>query len=199
MDPKSILSIPAAYRVFQRLIRGNARRDYVNQYIMPSAGDRVLDIGCGPGDILDDLPEIDYLGIDISRPYIEAAKSRFGQRGRFLCIPLKELVVEEPESFDIVMANGVVHHLDDEEALELYRLARVALRSTGRLITRDPCFQEGQSRVARFLISNDRGEHVRHSEEYRALAAQVFPKVTLTVRHDMTRVPYTHAILECRS
>jgi SAM-dependent methyltransferase len=156
-----------------------------------------LDIGCGPGDVLDYLPNVDYLGLDLSPKYVESARVRFGSRGRFLCKSVEEMVIEEPASFDIVMANGVVHHLDDTSATHLYRMAHVALKPAGRFVTLDPAFAEGQSPLARILVGNDRGEFVRTSEGYAALASRVFPDVRVSVRHDLLRVPYTHAILEC--
>jgi SAM-dependent methyltransferase len=157
----------------------------------------VLDIGCGPGDILEYLPDVAYVGIDLSPSYIEAARVRFGSRGRFICKPVEEMVVEEPESFDIVMANGVVHHLDDSSAMGLYGLARAALKPTGRFVSIDGAFVKGQSPVARLLLRNDRGKFVRAPEDYAALASRVFPDVKVSVRHDLLRVPYTHVMLEC--
>ena len=40
-------------------------------------------------------------------------------------------------SFDIVIAHGLLHHLDDRQATELFALARAALRPGGRLIIID--------------------------------------------------------------
>src|SRR5262249_46044409 len=138
-DLRSILGVPAAYRLFARLIAGNYRDLYLREYVQPVSGQRVFDIGCGPGDILADLPDVYYVGIDISSKYIEAARRRFGSRGIFRCEPLAEAVVREPASYDIVLANGVLHHLTDDEARQLLELARGALKPTGRLVTHDPC------------------------------------------------------------
>jgi SAM-dependent methyltransferase len=198
MGWKSILGIPACYRLFKAALSGHfGRRAYVRDYLRPKAGDRVLDIGCGLGDVLEYLPDVDYLGLDLSPKYVESARARFGSRGQFLCRSVEELVIEEPASFDIVMANGVVHHLDDTSAIRLYNMARVALKPEGRFVAIDGTFAEGQSPLARILVKNDRGKFVRTSEGYATLASQVFPNVKVSVRHDLLRVPYTHAILEC--
>jgi SAM-dependent methyltransferase len=197
VHPKSILALPRAYRLMDRLVAGNFRKHYVGQFVRPTPGDRVLDIGCGPGDFLEYLPEVDYLGLDVSLPYIVAARARHGQRGTFVCMPVKDMILDEPGTFDIALANGVAHHLDDDEALKLYRLAETALRPGGRLVTYDGCFERGQSPAARYILSHDRGKHVRTADGYFALASQVFPTVKVSVFHNLLRIPYTHAFLEC--
>jgi SAM-dependent methyltransferase len=157
-----------------------------------------LDLGCGPGQILEDLPAVDYLGVDSSAKYIRAARARYGERARFLESSIRDAVLDSPGSYDLVMATGVLHHLDDEEGLALFRLARQALRPDGRLVTLDGCFQQGQSTVAAWLLRMDRGKFVRTRDEYIGLASRVFPHVEAQVRHDLLRVPYTHIIMECR-
>lgn len=75
------------------------------------SGDRLLDIGCGPADILAYLPEtVDYTGFDISERYIAAAQRRYGERGKFSVRPVSR-IAEENGTYDIVIAIGVLHHL----------------------------------------------------------------------------------------
>jgi len=98
-----------------------------------------------------------------------------------------------------VLATAVLHHLDDNHAVSLFELARRALKPGGRLVTYDGCFEAGQPKLARFVVSRDRGQYVRESAEFAKLAAQVFPQVRSFVRHDLLRIPYTHVILQCRT
>lgn len=93
---------------------------------------------------------------------------------------------------------GVLHHLDDGEALHLLRTARAVLAPHGRLVSFDPSFTEPQGRLERWILGLDRGENVRHGDAYEALARRVFSRVDLSVHHDVLRIPYTHAILICR-
>jgi hypothetical protein len=76
-------------------------------------------------------------------------------------------------------------------------LAKAALKKSGRLVTLDPCFVEGQSPIARFLLSRDRGQNVRDAEGYRALMSSTFDSMASHIRHDLNLFPYTHLIMEC--
>lgn len=198
MDPRKLLAIPAIYSLFRKFIgRDSVRRQYAESHIRAQVGQHVLDIGCGTGDILDFLPDVDYVGFDIDPDYIRAAQQRYGSRGTFFCEPVGEGMNAPAASFDIVIAHGLLHHLDDEEAIALFRIARKALKPGGRLITFDGCFSDDQSRLSRFFVSRDRGRHVRRREAYEALGLTAFGRVKVTIRHDLIRIPYTHIIMEC--
>lgn len=195
---RSVLSIPAIYSLFKLIIGGSSSRTtLVREYVRPKCGDRILDIGCGPGDILPYLPDVKYVGFDTSQEYIKAAQTRYGVRATFICEQVSTTTLKEPSSFDIVLAIGILHHLDDAEALQLFHLAQAALKPGGRLITFDGVFVEKQSPFARYIISRDRGQNVRTKEGYLAIASQVFSNIAVTIRHDLLRIPYTHLILEC--
>ncbi len=204
---RSVLSIPAIYSLFGLIIGGSSSyKIFVKEYVRPKRGDRILDIGCGPGDIVPYLPGVEYLGFDASQEYIKAARERFGEghlanRPRhpvtFICDQVSTTTLKERSSFDIVLAVGILHHLDDGEALQLFHLAQAALKPGGRLITLDGVFVQKQSPCARYIISKDRGQNVRTQQGYLQLASQVFSTITTSIRHDLLRIPYTHIILEC--
>ncbi len=99
--------------------------------------------------------------------------------------------------FDIVLALGVLHHLDDDEAVALFQLARDAMKPGARLVTIDGVWTDDQSEVVKYLLSRDRGRFVRSQDGYRELAAKVFSNIESVIRHDMLRIPYTVVILKC--
>jgi SAM-dependent methyltransferase len=99
--------------------------------------------------------------------------------------------------FDLVLATAVLHHLDDDEAVQLFEVAREVLKPGGRLITLDGCFVADQSSITRFILSRDRGRYVRTKDAYLSLAQKSFKDVQLSIHHDLIRIPYTHIIMEC--
>lgn len=177
-----------------------ARRGWkrlVADFVRPIPGLKVLDIGCGPGDLLDYLPPgVEYWGFDISESYVKFAKEKFGCRGRFYCQLLSINDLSLMPKFDIVVASGVLHHMDDLVANEFVSLAHAALRQGGRLVTLDPCWSDDQSEIARFIISRDRGQNVRDARGYETLVESLFPNRMVTVRH-RAWIPYTHCFMEC--
>jgi SAM-dependent methyltransferase len=194
---RSVLSSPSIYNLFQNMMGARGvRSEFARESIRARSLDRVLDIGCGTADILEFLPNIQYYGFDISEPYIAKARSRFGDRGTFECRILSASDVAALPKFDLVISIGVLHHLDDEVAKSALQTAFSALRPDGRLITLDPCFAKDQNPVARFLVSQDRGQNVRDLVGYKNLAHSIFAKVQAEIRH-RAWLPYTHCILEC--
>lgn len=197
MDLRSVLAIPSVYRIFTKIIGGSrARVSFIRQYVKPKENDKVLDIGCGPGSILEFLPMVDYVGFDSNSDYIEAAKKRFDGR-EFMCKNVSRDAITG-SSFDLVLALGILHHLNDDEASQLLELAHNALRTGGRLVTLDGCYVKNQSKLARYLLSKDRGQFVRQADAYVTLARSVFSSIEVTIRHDLILpIPYTHIIMEC--
>jgi cyclopropane fatty-acyl-phospholipid synthase-like methyltransferase len=133
----------------------------------------------------------------MSQPYIEAARKKFGHRGNFICKKLDEQVVSNMNPFDSVLAIGVLHHLNDDEALQLFKVAYTALKPGGRLITVDPVFYEGQANLERFFISKDRGQYLRFNHDYRRLVPDYFGSVKESIRSGLLYMPSSLMVMEC--
>ena len=196
--PRSVLSHPWVYDLFQTIMGAHrARRNFSKNIIQAHPGSRLLDMGCGTAQILNYLPkDIDYWGYDISPAYITAAKAKFGGKGHFACRFLEESELAAMPPFDIVLAIGLLHHLDDDTTRKMFYLARIALKPGGRFVSLDPVLTADQNFLARLLVNRDRGQHVRNGEGYLALARKEFYFAKGRMRHRLW-IPYSHWIMEC--
>jgi SAM-dependent methyltransferase len=197
---RAILGSPMVYDVLQSIVGASRmRRELVERHLRPWTDAAFLDIGCGTGAILDHMPAIHYLGLDTSDGYVAAAQARYGTRATFIACDAVEAIKRIDTRFDLILASGLLHHLDDTPAVELFAHARRLLAPRGRLVTVDGCWQAGQSMVARFLLSHDRGQNVRDVDGYRRLARTSFEDVQAEIRDDILRVPFTLCFLDCQA
>jgi len=196
---RSILSVPFIYKTYQRIVGiDTVFKKYINEIIRPEANSRILDVGCGEAYILNFLPEdIVYVGYDMSASYIDYAKRKYGSRGTFINERVSEMMIKDVEPFDIVLATGLLHHLNDIEGEQLFKIGYQLLKPGGVMFTYDNAYYEDQSSIARYISSKDRGKHVRYPHEYREIALAAFDKIEVIIRHNMTWIPQTVCILKC--
>jgi len=104
-------------------------------------GKKVLDFCCGNGEMVMLLANkgADAYGIDISPLSIENAKKDAAVKGlsektHFLVMDAEKLTFD-PNTFDVVVCHGVLHHLDVKKAFP--EIARV-LKPTGQVICVEP-------------------------------------------------------------
>lgn len=199
MNIKQVLSIPQIYTLWQKLIGDyKLRKIYCRDYIKAKPADRVLDIGCGPANMVEFLPNnIEYVGFDDSELYIKNANKKFPQKNYSFYQERVNFAQDFTEKFDIIMANAILHHIDDNEAEKLISFAASNLKENGRFITHDGCFVEGQSSLKKWLLKNDRGKFVRTKEDYFKIFAKYFKNINVVVREDLYKIPYTVIIFSC--
>ncbi|CCD96444.1 conserved hypothetical protein [Bradyrhizobium sp. ORS 375] len=193
---KELLKHPTLYQAYQNA--GGffgARIKAIRDYLTLRPGMRIIDIGCGPGYILRHLPEgVGYIGFDVDAAYIAHAQRSFGHLGAFHCRHFDAAAAREFAGADVVMMNGVLHHIGDDELKTTLANIRDVLAADGALFTLDGCYREGQSRIAKWLLDNDRGDFVRDRAGYYDLLRSAFSRVRLEIHDDYSRVPYTFAI-----
>ena len=93
--------------------------------VTPSARD-VLDVGCGAGNytlkLLERLPGLNATLVDLSRPMLDRAQQRVGERtgGQVRTIQgdIREIELGEGQ-FDVILAAAVLHHLREESEWEM--------------------------------------------------------------------------------
>jgi SAM-dependent methyltransferase len=194
-----ILSHPRIYLLNQLLVGGmRARRAVIEDYVRPDPGLRVLDIGCGPAYTAAYFPKPAYYGFDVSPEYVAFANRRYSAQGRFFAQLFDEAALDWLPPVDIVLMLGLLHHLDDESAHQLFGLVKRAMGRDGRLFTLDGFYEPGQPWLTRYLLDRDRGKFIRGRDGYIRLANEVFREVHPSTRSDLFHVPYSALILECR-
>jgi SAM-dependent methyltransferase len=200
---RSILNGPGLYSLFQNAVGGmQFRKRLTRDYFCVETGNKVLEIGCGPGVFSEFFTnDISYTGFDISQQYIDFAKTRYGSRKnlQFICSDVNDFIVSENIQYDFSFAAGLIHHLNDEEAIKVFKMAKEGLGKGKRFMSIDPVFVDGQSPIAKFFISKDRGLNIRTASDYEKLAKSEFKSVKVKILHNLLRIPYTHAIVECTS
>jgi 2-polyprenyl-3-methyl-5-hydroxy-6-metoxy-1,4-benzoquinol methylase len=194
---KTLLGHPLVYQQFQTAAGFfRARLKAIAAYLPMQGGEKIVDIGCGPGFMAKHLPsKVSYLGFDIDDTYISYARTHFGDKGRFFCQLFDAEAARQHGPVDIVMMNGVLHHLTDDEVHDILRVVSSGLSPRGRLFTLDGCFSDDQSSVARFLLKSDRGQYVRTRKEYESLMTSHFNTVEVHIENAWARVPYTFIIM----
>ncbi|MFK7831762.1 MAG: class I SAM-dependent methyltransferase [Winogradskyella sp.] len=200
LDPRNILSHPIIYTTYQKIVGGyRARKLFVEKNVAIKPGQKILDIGCGPGDILEFLPDVDYTGIDLDANYIAQAKKKYGNKGHFKCAGVDNLDLTEIHTFDIVISAGVLHHLNDKQCFNLFNIAKKALKPEGRFVSFDGCYIPNQNKISQYFLKKDRGQFVRTQPEYEALVKSCFTNVNATIDETYFYIPYTSIILDCRN
>ena len=194
------LTFPRLYDLFQDAIGGNAlRRRFIRNHVRPKAGDKIVDIGCGPAQILPWLPPVEYLGLDVNPACIASAERRYAGEGTFLVGDTRSLW-DDPRfrDADIVMGLGILHHLNDDEALHCLRFAHSALKPGGRFVCFEACWVSGQGFLSRYIMSKDRGQNIRTEQMYRQLVGSVFENVNAWIDTKSMRIPYVIIFLGCQ-
>lgn len=187
-----------AYSLLQRAVGGDRLwRRLVAEGLQPKPGDTILDVGCGPADLLSQLPEgLSYTGIEPHRPYLEAARRRHGVRGRFLGHGVEDLA--QDELFTRIVLCGTLHHLDEDVARRVLQACAARLHPEGWLVVLEPCPRPGRSLLEDQLYAIDRGGHLRSAQELESLLGEHFKERQTEIWEGVLRLPYTHLLLRCR-
>jgi len=198
---KCILGKHCVYNLFQEIVGGNsARKKFISDYVKANAGDKIVEIGCGPAQLLPWLVNIRYIGIDTNKDYIDSAKKEYRSQGLFL---LGDTKLYEDDTrvldADIVICSAILHHLNDDEAVHAIKFAYKVLKKGGRLVCGEPCWVPNQGYISKWILSNDRGKNIRDEEGYKRIMRGIFKNSNISSIIDLKplRIPSTSVIITC--
>jgi SAM-dependent methyltransferase len=190
-----VLNHPMVYLALQNALGAQRLRSACVEVLAPRSGERILDLGCGPAYILEYMPPVTYYGFDTAPQHIDYARRKYPNKGKFYCEEFTDACLRTLEPFDAVILMGLLHHLTNDSCHDILDLARQALKVGGRMVTLDPCFVPGQSRISRFVAAHDRGRFVRDQQSYTALVKDHFDHVTEKIVSNIGRIPSTEIIM----
>ncbi|MEQ1715456.1 MAG: methyltransferase domain-containing protein [Hyphomicrobium sp.] len=140
LEPSPLSQLPAAYQRWRASELGRMtdriEAQIVQRMIGPVAGKRVLDVGCGDGELSVRLaqPGAEVTGVDADLRVLAAARNRAAQAGlaiEFIEGDVRQLPISD-QTFDIVVAVTVLCFVSDPERA-ISEITRV-LKTGGRLI-----------------------------------------------------------------
>ncbi len=111
------------------------------------SGDRILDLGCGNGRLLEALKEkqIEYLGIDNSPELIKLAQENYPNR--FLVHDIVELKQLVDNNFDYIFCLAVLQHIPSTALkVEVLREIKKKLKPNGQIIISNWNLWQGKHR-----------------------------------------------------
>jgi SAM-dependent methyltransferase len=122
-------------------VRAERRCDYMISRMGPTAGCKILEIGCGLGSnafLIARKTRADVLGTDLCVPFIRLAREKF-------CLPNLRYEVRdfncadpfEGEAFDCIVGNGILHHLYPKLDDALAKIQHL-LKPGGRMVFLEP-------------------------------------------------------------
>ena len=170
-----LLERPAVYLAWQR--------PFVSSKLAPvwrhtdrSTIRRVLDVGCGPGTNTAEFAGLDYLGVDLNPSYIAHARRKHGPR--FEVADVRTDAVPGRGTYDFVLLNSLLHHLDDDSVSSLLADVCRYVSDDGHIHVIDLELPERRG-VPRALALGDRGDYPRSLPAWRTLLTQHFDEVAL--------------------
>jgi ubiquinone/menaquinone biosynthesis C-methylase UbiE len=168
---------PVLTSVFRRIVEHNfrgekavIRREFPG--VTQSGEGRLLDLGCGSGDLAHLFPKQSYVGIDVSFRDVAEAKERVPHR---YCVMDAGALGFREAVFDHVLVAGVFHHLLDAHSdLVLREMSRVLRAGGTAVVMEDVPSVSPRNLLGRLIHRLDRGAFIRTPSEYQSLFIRYF-------------------------
>ena len=167
-----LLENPLIFRIQQYICNnyGNVRREFGDY--LEHDGLNILDIGCSTGTAAKqviDMKRNFYIGLDLDLPYVRIA-SRNNPNGNFLVMDGSNLGFRE-NLFDVIMFNGVWHHMDDALIRACMLDIKRVIKRDGVILVAEPVFTPGKF-LSDFFLRRDRGKFIRSEVGYQSFFSE---------------------------
>lgn len=168
---------PEMWNIFRRVLEDNFRGEKatIRRELFrhrPSVRPRILDVGCGTGELTQMFVQAgyDYFGVDLLDSFITYARARHAStNAQFATMDASHMSFPDA-SFDNILVTGVIHHMTDDVARAVLSEMRRVLRPGGRvLIMEDTAVGYKLNLLGALIHLLDQGAYIRSADQYRQL------------------------------
>ena len=182
------------YDFFQSAVGSSKNIRALTRSAVTSQFDFVLDLGCGTGRAIQELPtDSKYLGIDLSEKYIEKAqKLKNGSNIQLLqgdIVSTTWLDKVDTDRQVSSLAWGLYHHLSDDHLFKLFENLKNVLQPGSILNSMDPVILEDSTTTAKWVAKNDRGKFLREPERLLEIFDNFGFDADFEVKRNAIRIP----------
>lgn len=146
-----------------------AEKKIIKRLFSLDGSKKVLDLGCGTGELSSFFTKEQYLGVDIDESSIQYARGHYQRE--FMVADGRQLPFNDA-SFDKVLVVGVLHHLNDEDSQRVILEIKRVLAHGGRVLIMEDT--KSKALITRMMQSIDQGAYIRSEEEWRDLLRKNF-------------------------
>ena len=137
----NLINNPFVYQIIQKLMSGTSFRNNIVKKNIKKTKLKILDIGCGPAEILEHIPKCEYYGYDIDKRSITYAKNKYKKKNfHFFCKKFEKSDLKKLPKFDVIIFFGILHHLNNLEVDNLLSLCKKKMRKKFKIIDRRSYF-----------------------------------------------------------
>ncbi len=111
------------------------------QPYLPAARERMLDLGCGTGQMVERFGVAfqTVIGVDHSPAMLQVAKNKAAMgRVQFVCSDIFQYLAADQQQYDLITAVGFLHHLSHEDIQRVLQAVRSKLTKGGRAVFAEP-------------------------------------------------------------
>ncbi|MFA5934188.1 MAG: class I SAM-dependent methyltransferase [Candidatus Paceibacterota bacterium] len=149
--------IPQADHVIKRIIKKHLKEVAI-------FGPSIIDAGCGPGRLTFEIAELGpstVVGVDISESFINYAENKLSELAsqhspylpfKFTCADFGKKFSYEPDYANIILMQGVMHHIHDEDRDVWLKKCFRLLKSDGILVIGDEFIRDYKDAEERLLF-----------------------------------------------
>ena len=153
--------------------------DLVRELARPEAGAKVLDLGCGPGILLEELADAgcEAYGVDSARQMLALAEMRVPTAHLNLADLRDEIPAEWGRGFRAIISTYAIHHIPDDEKVGLIGRLLGLFEPGGAVLIGDVAFATRADLLAAREVAGEDWD----DEEFYCVAdelAQALPGVT---------------------